>query len=93
MRLRSAGERTVERGHNSVAVLAGRLNAVSPLGVLFRGYSVTETEDGKTLRSIDEVSMGDAMVTRLPNGRVVSRVESIEKSEGEVDCDGAGSIP
>ncbi len=55
--------------------LAAGLEALSPLGVLSRGYSLTFREDGDTLlRDAAEVKPGDVIVTRLNVGKVVSRV-------------------
>jgi exodeoxyribonuclease VII large subunit len=66
--------RQLERGEHKVAVVAGRLQAVSPLNVLARGYSVTETRDGRLIRSADDVQPGDEIRTRLQHGEVSSQV-------------------
>lgn len=52
------------------------LEAVSPMGVLRRGFSVTLGPDGKALRSAEGVRTGDVLETRLADGRVRSRVEN-----------------
>lgn len=77
-RLSRAMRFAVSRRHESVASLAGRLNALSPLNVLSRGYSLTSIVDGNLLRSTDSVRPGDRLQTRLARGRVVSRVETVE---------------
>jgi len=64
----------VLRRHN-LARLAASLQALSPLGVLARGYSLTFREDGKTLvRTGDDVQAGDLIHTRLASGQIQSRV-------------------
>jgi exodeoxyribonuclease VII large subunit len=64
-----------ERRHR-LARLAARLDALSPLAVLARGYSLTFRADGVTLvRSAAEVRPGDLIHTRLAEGQIVSRVE------------------
>lgn len=67
--------------------VAGHLEAVSPLAVLARGYSITFRDDGgvegrrEALRGIDAVAAGDRLVTRLARGSVVSEVvETREES-------------
>ena len=56
--------------------MVSRLESLSPLAVLARGYSVTKRlDDGSIVRSADQVSPGDRIETRLAAGRVVSRVE------------------
>jgi len=55
--------------------LAVSLEALSPLGVLARGYSMTFQADGKTLlRETREVKTGDLIHTRLASGLISSRV-------------------
>ncbi len=64
----------VVRRHN-LARLAASLQALSPLAVLARGYSLTFQADGKTLvRASGEVQAGDRIHTRLAAGEVQSRV-------------------
>jgi exodeoxyribonuclease VII large subunit len=65
------------RGHQ-IARLAAQLDALSPLAVLARGYSLTQAEDGALLRSASVVRKGDVLRTRLASGTVVSRVEAVE---------------
>jgi exodeoxyribonuclease VII large subunit len=58
--------------------LAASLDALSPLAVLARGYSLTlNQEDTSLIRSSDQVQPGQLIVTRLANGQITSRVESI----------------
>jgi exodeoxyribonuclease VII large subunit len=77
-RLHRAGRRRVERCREMAAATAGRLNAVSPLAVFARGYSVTQTDAGALIRDAAQVRPGDRIRTRLHRGRVVSRVEAME---------------
>lgn len=64
----------VERKQQKVRSLAASLDALSPLKVLSRGYSLT-IHDGRTVQSTSEVSGGDVLETRLADGVVRSRVE------------------
>ncbi len=58
---------------------AARLEALSPLGVLGRGYSLTQKADnGQIVRDAGELSPGEVIVTRFGRGRATSRVETIE---------------
>jgi exodeoxyribonuclease VII large subunit len=58
-----------------VARLAASLEALSPLAVLARGYSLTLLANGKTLvRTSDDVKTGDLIHTRLAAGEISSRV-------------------
>ena len=49
--------------------------ALSPLLILRRGYSVTEKEDGSIVRKSGDLKPGDMIKTRLMDGTVLSRVE------------------
>jgi exodeoxyribonuclease VII large subunit len=55
---------------------AGKLESLSPLGVLARGYSVTQrADDGTLVRDASQVSPGDLVRTRVARGEIMSRVE------------------
>jgi exodeoxyribonuclease VII large subunit len=75
-RARRAISRDLDGRRHRVARLAASLDALSPLAVLARGYSLTFAGDGVTLlRSAAEVQPGDLIQTRLGRGRITSRVE------------------
>jgi exodeoxyribonuclease VII large subunit len=57
---------------------AAALDALSPLAVLARGYSLTETENGRRIQKINEVRNGDSIRTRLANGILKSVVTGTE---------------
>ena len=59
--------------------LAEKLDLVSPLGVLKRGYSLTTNEKGSVVKSSKELAVGSLIHTRLADGKVASRVEEISK--------------
>ena len=58
--------------------LAGRLNALSPLAILERGYSVSFYENGKVLKDGSKIKKGDTITTRLWKGTVHSEVTRVE---------------
>jgi exodeoxyribonuclease VII large subunit len=75
-RARRAIGRDLDGRRHRLARLAAGLDALSPLAVLARGYSLTFAADGATLlRSAADVQPGDRIQTRLAQGRVISRVE------------------
>ena len=56
-----------------------QLDALSPLAVLSRGYSLTQrADDGRLIRETSELKEGDVLYTRLGHGAVTSRVTSME---------------
>jgi exodeoxyribonuclease VII large subunit len=71
-----AARQRLDRARQRTEKLAARLDALSPLAVLARGYSVTQrVADGAVVRSARELSPGDAIATRFGQGRAISRVE------------------
>ncbi|ELB2156751.1 exodeoxyribonuclease VII large subunit [Vibrio parahaemolyticus] len=59
---------------HQLAIAAEKLDTVSPLATLKRGYSITQTDQGKVVTSADDVKTGDLLVTRLANGEIHSTV-------------------
>jgi exodeoxyribonuclease VII large subunit len=76
-RLGYTGGQMVRRQRQSVAGLAGRLDALSPLAVLSRGYSITRDESGHVVKSVAEVSVGQKLSVMLHKGQLTARVEEI----------------
>lgn len=61
-----------------LAVAAGKLNALSPLAVLHRGYSLAQTETGAIVQNSGDVQIGDVLRVKLANGALNCRV--VEKA-------------
>jgi len=75
-RLRNAMCNTLARTREKLGGAAARLESLSPLNVLARGYSVTRrVSDGAVLTSPDDVAIGDRVETILRSGRIESVVE------------------
>lgn len=58
---------------------AARLDNLSPLAVLARGYSVTQKEDYRVVTSVEQVRWGEELVTTVADGKIVSVVQSVEE--------------
>lgn len=75
-RLSRAVKQRLVLAREQLETRSARLEALSPLKVLARGYSLTSTEtDGVLVRTPEQVRPGDRLVTRLQQGRIISRVE------------------
>ena len=73
---RASGARLL-RGDSALTRLTATLDALSPLKVLSRGYSITtDRETGAVLTEASQAAPGALIETRLQAGRIVSRVES-----------------
>ncbi|MGI5830912.1 MAG: exodeoxyribonuclease VII large subunit [Thermoguttaceae bacterium] len=71
------------RGKNRFSTIAVKLEALSPLGILARGYSITTDDSGHTIRDVAELSAGKTIQTRLHRGKVRSTVVQILPPEKE----------
>jgi exodeoxyribonuclease VII large subunit len=77
-RARLAIDRALDSRRRDLARLVSALDALSPLGVLARGYSLTLDDSGAPIRSADSVKTGHIIRTRLASGAILSRVERVE---------------
>ena len=73
-RLAHSGRRHLDQGREQLASLSRNLNAVSPLAVLDRGFSISLTESSQVVRQTTDVAPGQTLVTRLADGTVHSSV-------------------
>lgn len=69
---------TLKNSKNSLALLAGRLNTLSPLSTLARGYSFTTGPEGLVLREVRQVKVGDSVKVYLHKGILKCLVEDYE---------------
>ncbi|HWM85773.1 MAG TPA: exodeoxyribonuclease VII large subunit [Kofleriaceae bacterium] len=69
--------RRVQDGARRFGGLGGRLDALSPLRVLERGYALARAGDA-VVTSADQVAPGDALTVRLRRGQLGCRVETVE---------------
>ncbi len=64
-----------------VAAISGKLDSLSPLAVLGRGYSLThEVASGHLITAAQQLRSGQQIATRLAQGTVVSTVDTVENS-------------
>jgi exodeoxyribonuclease VII large subunit len=75
-RLERAMRQQIGRASESLRAQTARLESLSPLNVLGRGYSVTRRQaDLAVLHNPDQVRPGDLVETWVQHGRIISRVE------------------
>ncbi len=80
-RLVSAQTAGLTRKNQRYIAAVSKLDAMSPLKVLTRGYSMAQTERGAVLRSVRQVELGERIRIRLSDGRLSATV--MEKQEEE----------
>ena len=81
-RLVSAENQNLSRNHQKFIALTAKLDAMSPLKVLSRGYAMTQTADGGILRSVQQTNTGDTITVSLSDGQLTAQVLDV-KENGE----------
>ena len=82
-RLTRAAKVRLAEATQELAARSARLETLSPLQVLARGYSLTHTDDGRLVRAVDELRPGDVLVTRIADGTIRSLVTAAASSKLE----------
>ena len=77
-RLREALELQQQDEHK-LALAAARLDSLSPLAVLGRGYSVSQKSDYTLVSSVDDLRWGDELLTTVADGVITSVVQQVER--------------
>lgn len=78
-RLSNAARTLLTNRKNRLTRLSAGLDAMSPLRVLARGYSVTTKEDGSVVTSVRQLDTSDRIRIRLTDGTVQAVVESVKE--------------
>lgn len=78
-RLLSCLDRTINQKNSRYIAAVSKLDAMSPMKVLTRGYSMALTERGEVLRSVTQVEPGDQISISLSDGKLSATVT--EKKE------------
>ena len=73
-RLVSAQTQGLDRRKRQYVELTAKLDAMSPLKVLTRGYAMAQTADGTVIRSVSQVHTGDAIAVQFSDGSVTATV-------------------
>ena len=73
-KLMDAMDRKLLTMRHQLAIAAEKLDTVSPLATLKRGYPITQTEQGQVVTQAKDVKTGDVLVTRLSDGELRSTV-------------------
>ncbi len=72
--LSAVAPREVSRHRDRLDALGRRLDVLSPLATLQRGYAIAERDDGQVVARAAEVDSGDALAVRFQDGRIHVRV-------------------
>jgi exodeoxyribonuclease VII large subunit len=77
-RLEQEARRGLVSRRQSVAMQMAALDALSPLAILQRGFSIVHTiPDGKMVRRASDVAVGEAVQVTLSEGQLVCQVDKV----------------
>ena len=71
----------IQEGRERLGLAAASLDALSPLGVLQRGYAIAQDASGKLVRDAASVNAGDEVNVRLAKGRLNTRVVTTDQNQ------------
>ena len=81
-RLLAASQQLLAGKKQRFISLTAKLDAMSPLKVLARGYSVTRRADGSVVRGAEDVSVGETIDVRLLRGALRAQVTEVGEENG-----------
>ena len=73
-RMVSAQNQCITRSNARYIAAVSKLDAMSPLKVLTRGYSMAQTEQGEVIRSVSQVELGEKIQISLSDGKLSATV-------------------
>ena len=79
-RLVSAQSNQINRKHQHFIALTSKLDAMSPLKVLTRGYAMAQTQGGEVLKSVKQVERGERITVSLSDGRLSATVMDVKEN-------------
>ena len=80
-RLLAAEERRLSQSRERFVKLTSALDAMSPLRVLTRGYAIAAEPDGRSVRSVEELRVGQTLRVCFFDGSADCRVEDLQRSK------------
>lgn len=79
-RMLSAQMQCVNRRKHNFVALTAKLDAMSPLKVLTRGYAMAQNEGGEVVRSISQVQPGDKIRVSVSDGHITAAVSEVKEN-------------
>ena len=79
-RLVAAQNQCISRNNQRYIALTAKLDAMSPLKVLTRGYAMAQTPDGEVVRSVSQVRCSDSIHVSFSDGTVQATVTDVKEN-------------
>ncbi|MDG2956169.1 exodeoxyribonuclease VII large subunit [Bisgaard Taxon 10/6] len=78
-RLNFAVKNNLSERQHKLANLCGKLDGLSPLKVLARGYSIAQNRQGVAVTSVSQVRLDEPLQTQVADGFIESRITKIKE--------------
>lgn len=79
--LNAAAQRSLDQRRQKFISLTAKLDAMSPLKVLTRGYAMVQSTEGTIIRSVRNVKIGDSVNISLEDGIVSASITHVKERE------------
>ena len=79
-RLIAAENQCISRNNQRYIALTAKLDAMSPLKVLTRGYAMAQRADGEVVRSVSQVETGDQINVSFSDGSLLATVMDVKEN-------------
>lgn len=80
-RLIAAQNQNITRKKQQYIAAVSKLDAMSPLKVLSRGYAMTQNDQGELVRSVNQVELGEGITISLSDGKLSATVMNKEETK------------
>lgn len=80
-RLVAAQNQNITRKNQQYIAAVSKLDAMSPLKVLSRGYAMAQNQNGEVLRSVNQVELGERISISMSDGRIFATVMNKEETK------------
>ena len=82
-KLLAAQNRELSKAQQKYVANVAKLDAMSPLKVLSRGYAMAQKETGELIRSVKQTTTGESIVVSLADGKLNASILSIKEASYE----------
>ncbi len=79
-RMLNAQSASIHRKKQHYIAMTAKLDAMSPLKVLTRGYAMTQDERGAVVRSVQQITPGQSVTVSLSDGRFTAAVTDVKEN-------------
>ena len=80
-RLISAQNQNITRKNQQFIAAVSKLDAMSPLKVLSRGYAMAQNQNGEVVRSVKQVELGERIIVTFSDGKLSATVMNKEDTQ------------